>query len=157
MTETTATKDWFSLLYDEFHARGEVMFAFSKKQVEEAFEGDIAVTYEQVQKEWASLGAGLIVKKAALKEFVTRMRQDEDAWEAKQPMVRVRHIGTDYWDRALYKVVSHAEGAPVRVGQTLCDVALLPVGEARYLHNMTSEGEPIGQLDIHVVHVPKEG
>ena len=105
---------WFDVLFAEYTERGEAMFAFSKKQVEEAFEGDLAVTYEQVQTEWTSLGAGLIVKRTAAAEFSQRMDADLAAWEAGQPLVHVQHVGSDYWDRTLYKVISHAEGAPVR-------------------------------------------
>jgi hypothetical protein len=154
MSTDTDTGTWFDRLYREYNERGEAMFAFSKKQVEEAFEGDLAVTYEQVQQEWRSYGAGLLVKGTAYVEFLRRMDADFAAWEAGQPLVRVQHVGTDYWDRPCYKVISHAEGAPVRVGQVLRDVNLLPVGEARTLHSTTSEGEPESQLNIHVVHVP---
>lgn len=148
-----AAKNWFDLLYDEYKARGEVMFAFSRKQVEEAFEGDLAVTWEQVQTEWVSYGAGLLVKRSALKEFARRMEADYDAWESKQPEVKVQYAYTDTWDRPCYKVVSHDEGAPVKVGQILKDVALLPIGEAVTLYDHY-QGEPNGPLDIRVVHEP---
>lgn len=152
-TDTTDPGAWFERLYAEYQERGEVMFAFSKKQVEEAFEGDLAVTYEQVQKEWISLGAGLIVKRSAAVEFSRRMDADFAAWEAGQPTVRVKYHHTDYWDRPCYEVVEHDKGAPVKVGQILKDVALLPVNEARTLHDHC-QGEPNGALNIHVVYVP---
>jgi len=155
MSETTATrtKNWFDLLFDEYNSRGEAMFAFSKTQVEEAFEGDLAVTYEQVQQEWISLGAGLIVKRSAAREFSRRMDADFAAWEAGQPAVRVRYKYTDTWDLPCYEVISHDDNAPVKVGQILKDVALLPIGEARTLHDHY-QGEPNGQLNIHVIHLP---
>lgn len=146
-----AAKNWFDLLYDEYKARGEVMFAFSRKQVEEAFEGDLAVTWEQVQTEWYSYGAGLLVKRSALKEFARRMEADYEAWESKQPEVKVQYAYTDTWDRPCYKVVSHDEGAPVKVGQILKDVELLPIGEARSLHDHY-QGEPNAALDIRVAY-----
>jgi hypothetical protein len=145
-------KSWFDLLFDEYKARGEAMFAFSQKQVEEAFEGDLAVTWEQAQTEWVSYGAGLIIKRSAYIGFLKRMRDDLAAWEARQPEVRVQYAYTDTWDRPCYKVVSHDEGAPVKVGQTLKDVELLPIGEARSLHDHY-QGEPNRALDIRVVYV----
>jgi hypothetical protein len=149
---TEHTKTWFDLLFDEYKARGEAMFAFSQKQVEEAFEGDLAVTWEQVQTEWVSYGAGLLVKRSAYIGFLRRMKTDFEAWESKQPEVRVQYSYTDTWDRPCYKVVSHGEGAPVTVGQVLKDVELLPVGEAVTLYDHY-QGEPNGPLDIRVVYV----
>jgi hypothetical protein len=146
-----ATKNWFDLLYDEYKARGEAMFAFSRKQIEEAFEGDHAVTFEQFQTEWVSYGAGLHVKRSALKEFVRRMKADFEAWESKQPKVTVQYAYTDTWDRPCYRVVSHDDGAPVSVGQILKDVELLPIGEAVSLHDHY-QGEPNAALDIHVIY-----
>lgn len=145
------TKNWFDLLYDEYKARGEAMFAFSPKQVEEAFEGDQAITFEQFQTEWANYGAGLHIKRSALAEFARRMEADYAAWESKQPEVKVQYVYTDTWDRPCYRVVSHDEGAPVKVGQVLKDVELLPIGEARTLHDHY-QGEPNGPLDIRVVY-----
>lgn len=156
MTENTSTntstKSWFDLLYDEYRARGEVMFAFSQKQVEEAFEGDLAVTWEQAQTEWVSHGAGLLVKRTAYVGFIKRMVGDFKAWEAKQPLVRVQYKYTDTWDRPCYEVVSHAEDAPVKVGQILKDVELLDIGKAKVLHDHY-QGEPNSALNIHVVYV----
>lgn len=151
MDPNTGQKSWFDLLFDEYKARGEAMFAFSPKQVEEAFEGDLAVTYEQAQAEWVSYGAGLILKRSIYVEFRRRMKADFEAWEQKQPKVVVQYAYTDTWDRPCYKVVSHAEGAPVQVGQILKDVELLPIGEARSLHDHY-QGEPNGALDIYVVY-----
>jgi hypothetical protein len=150
MSDTT--KDWFSVLFDEYHARGEAMFAFSRKQVEEAFEGDLAVTWDQLQSEWRSFDNGLLVKGSVYAAFVERVDADFAAWEARQPEVRVKYRHKDYWDRPCYEVVSHDEGAPVKVGQILKDVELLPVGEAVTLHNHHS-GEPGHALDIRVVYV----
>lgn len=152
MDPNTGGKSWFDLLYDEYKARGEAMFAFSPKQVEEAFEGDQKVTYEQAQKEWVSYGAGLIVKRSVYVEFRRRMKVDFEAWESRQPEVKVQYAYTDTWDRPCYKVVSHDEGAPVKVGQILKDVELLPIGEAVSLHDHY-QGEPNSALDIHVVYV----
>lgn len=146
-----ADNGWFDRLFTEYKERGEAMFAFSAKQVEEAFEGDLAITYEQAQKEWVSLGAGLIVKRTVSAEFNRRMEADFTAWEAGQPTVRVRYKFTDTWDRPCYEVVEHDEGAPVKVGQILKDVALLPINEARTLYDHF-QGEPNGALDIHVVY-----
>jgi hypothetical protein len=144
-------KSWFDLLFDEYKARGEAMFAFSQKQVEEAFEGDQAITWEQFQAEWKHVQAGLCVKRSVLVKFLHRMKTDMDAWEKKQPLVHVQYAYTDTWDRPCYKVVSHAEGAPVKVGQILKDVELLPIGQARTLHDHY-QGEPNSALDIHVVY-----
>lgn len=144
--------DWFDTLFSEYKERGEAMFAFSKEQVEKAFEGDLAVTYEQVQTEWVSYGAGLLVKRTAYAEFVRRMNADFEAWEAKQPEVRVQYKYTDTWDRPCYEVVSHVEGAPVKVGQVLKDVELLPIGEAVTLYDHY-QGEPNTALNIHVIYV----
>lgn len=149
---STATKSWFELLYDEYKTRGEVMFAFSQKQVEEAFEGDLAVTGEQFQREWVSYGAGLHLKRSIAKEFVRRMKDDLAAWESRQPEVRVQYAYTDTWDRPCYRVVAHDEGAPVKEGQILKDVELLPIGEARSLHDHY-RGEPNSALDIRVAYV----
>lgn len=146
------SKTWFDLLFDEYNARGEAMFAFSPKQVEEAFEGDLAITYEQAQKEWVSYGAGLLVKRSAYEGFVQRVTTDFKAWESRQPEVRVEYVHTDYWSRPVYKVVWHEEGAPVKVGQTLKDVELHPIGEALALHDHY-QGEPGSQLNIRVVYV----
>jgi hypothetical protein len=143
---------WFDSLFAEYKERGEAMFAFSQKQVEEAFEGDLAVTYEQVQKEWVSYGAGLLVKGTAYAEFVRRMNADFTAWEARQPEVHVKYKFTDSWSRPCYEVVSHAEGAPVKVGQVLKDVELLPIGEAVTLYDHY-QGEPNTPLNIHVIYV----
>lgn len=147
-----ADKSWFDLVYDEFKARGEAMFAFSQKQVEEAFEGDLAVTWEQFQTEWYSYGMGLHIKRSAFVQFVHRMKTDRTAWESKQPEVRVQYRYTDTWDRPCYEVISHDEGAPVKVGQILKDVELLPIGEARSLHDHC-QGEPSSALDIRVAYV----
>lgn len=144
-------KTWFDLLFDEYKARGEAMFAFSRKQVEEAFEGDLAITWDQLQAEWVSIGAGLLVKRTASVEFRRRMEADMTAWEAQQPEVRVQYAYTDTWDRPCYKVTWHDEGAPVRVGQTLKDVELLPIGQARTLYDHY-QGEPNGPLDIRVAY-----
>lgn len=144
--------DWFDALFTEYKERGEAMFAFSKEQVEKAFEGDLAVTYEQVQKEWRSPGAGLLIKGTAYAEFVRRMNADFKAWESRQPEVRVQYKYTDTWDRPCYEVVSHAEGAPVKVGQVLKDVELLPIGEAVTLYDHY-QGEPGSPLNIHVIYV----
>lgn len=149
---TEHIKNWFDLLFDEYKARGEAMFAFSQKQVEEAFEGDLAITWEQFQTEWRSYGAGLHVKRSAFLGFVHRMNTDFAAWESKQPEVRVEYSYTDTWDRPCYKVVSHDEGAPVTVGQVLKDVELLPIGDAVTLYDHY-QGEPGSPLDIRVVHV----
>ncbi len=146
-----AEKTWFDLLYDEYKQRGEAMFAFSQKQVEEYFTGEQAVTWEQFQKEWQSYGAGLHIKATAYPEFCRRMKADFEAWESRQPTVTVQYAYTDTWDRPCYKVVSHDEGAPVKVGQVLKDVELLPIGEARTLHDHY-QGEPNGALDIRVVY-----
>lgn len=148
----TGTKSWFDLLYDEYKARGEAMFAFSQKQVEEAFEGDHAVTWEQFQTEWVSYGAGLHIKRSVYVQFRHRMHTDFKAWESQQPEVRVQYSYTDTWDRPCYKVVSHDEGAPVKVGQILKDVELLPIGEALTLHDHY-QGEPGSALDIRVTYV----
>lgn len=148
----STTKDWFSVLYDEYNARGEAMFAFSRKQVEEAFEGDLAITWDQLQSEWKSFDNGLLVKASVYAAFVERMNADFAAWEARQPEVRVQYKYTDTWDRPCYEVVSHDEGAPVKVGQILKDVNLLDIGEARELHDHC-QGEPNSALDIRVVYV----
>lgn len=147
-----STKSWFDLIFDEYKARGEAMFAFSQKQVEEAFEGDLAITWEQFQNEWLSYGAGLHVKRSVYKRFIRRMATDLEAWENRQPEVRVQYSYTDTWDRPCYTVVSHDEGAPVKVGQVLKDTALLPIGEARSLCDHY-QGEPNGELNIRVVYV----
>ena len=144
--------DWFDTLYTEYNERGEAMFAFSKEQIEKAFEGDLAVTYEQVQQEWVGYGAGLLVKRTAYVGFVKRMASDFAAWEANQPLVRVQYKYTDTWDRPCYEVVSHADDAPVKVGQILKDVELLPIGKAVTLYDHY-QGEPNGPLNIHVVYV----
>jgi len=151
-TESTRNRTWFDLLFEEYHERGEAMFAFSPKQIEEAFEGDLAITYEQAQEEWVSHGAGLLVKRTVYVGFLKRMVADFKAWEAKQPLVRVQYKYTDTWDRPCYEVVSHAEDAPVKVGQILKDVELLPIGEAVTLHDHY-QGEPNRALNIHVVYV----
>lgn len=150
----TATKDWFGLLFEEYTTRGEAMFAFSRKQVEEAFEGDLAVTMEQFTAEWVSnvCGAGLHIKRSAYEGFIQRMEDDFKAWESRQPEVCVRYHHKDYWDRPCYEVVSHDEGAPVKVGQILKDVELLPVGEAVTLHDHY-QGEPGSPLNIRVRYV----
>lgn len=153
MTETATDRyNWFDRLFAEYKARGEAMFAFSRKQVEEAFEGDLAVTYEQVQAEWVAYSAGLLVKRTALPEFARRMVADFEAWEATQPEVRVKYKYTDTWDRPCYEVMSHDEGAPVKVGQILKDVELLPIGEACTLYDHY-QGEPGSPLNIHVIHI----
>lgn len=149
--DVNGNKSWFDLLYDEFKDRGECMFAFSRKQIEEAFEGDLAVTWDQYQTEWVSYGAGLHVKRSVLKEFMRRMTADFAAWESKQPEVKVQYAYTDTWDRPCYRVVSHDEGAPVKVGQILKDVELLPIGEAVSLHDHY-QGEPNAALDIRVTY-----
>lgn len=147
----SAEKSWFDLLFDEYKQRGEAMFAFSQKQVEAAFTGDQAVTWEQFQTDWVSYGAGLHVKRSAYVKFRWRMVTDFRAWEARQPEVKVRYVYTDTWDRPCYEVVSHDEGAPVTVGQVLKDTELLPIGEAVSLCDHY-QGEPNGSLDIRVVY-----
>lgn len=146
-----AEKSWFDLLYDEFKARGEATFAFSPKQVEEAFEGDLKITYEQAQKEWVSLGMGLIVKRSVYIEFRRRMVVDRKAWENRQPAVTVQYVYTDTWDRPCYKVVDFEKGAPVTKGQVLKDVMLQPIGEALTLNDHVN-GEPNQCLNIRVVY-----
>lgn len=150
------TATWFDLLFEEFKGRGEAMFTFSRKQVEEAFEGEQAVTWEEFQTDWITYGgSGLQVKRTALDEFHRRVEADLAAWEARQPEVKVRYAHTDYWDRPCFEVVSHAEGAPVKVGQILKDVELSPIGEARTLYDHY-RGEPGSPLDIRVVYMAKE-
>jgi hypothetical protein len=145
--------NWFDVLFKEHNERGEAMFAFSRKQVEEAFEGDLAVTWEQFQKEWVSVGdSGLHVKRSAHAGFTERIETDFAAWEARQPEVCVQFKHKDYWDRPCYEVVSHDDGAPVKVGQILKDVELLPIGEAVSLHDHY-QGEPNSALDIRVRYV----
>jgi hypothetical protein len=148
---TTPGDSWFDRLFDEFKQRGEAMFAFSEKQVEEAFDGDLAITWEQFKKEWVSVGAGLHVKRSAYVGFRHRMVTDFKAWEARQPEVVVQYVYTDTWDRPCYRVVSHDDGAPVHVGQVLKDTSLLPIGEAVTLDDHV-EGEPNSALDIRVVY-----
>lgn len=121
---------WFDRLFDEFAARGEAMFAFSRKQVE-----DKGVDWDVFQSDaWTSRGAGLHVKTSALPAWLERMEADFAAEQATLPELRVRHIGTDYWDRHLYRDER---------GRVLADVSLSPANEALELHTLTSEGEPI--------------
>lgn len=133
------TQTWFDRLYEEFHSQGLVMFAFSQKQVE-----DKGVAWDDFQAGWRSYGAGLHVKATAWDEFVRRMEADLAADQATLPELRVRHIGTDYWDRHLYVDAS---------GRRLADASLSPAGEAIELHTLTDEGEPISAVRARVVFV----
>ena len=73
------------------HARGarEAMFAFSQKQVEEAFDGRPGDHLGAVPgDEWRSYGAGLARPRRLHPAFVQRMpttTRPTDAWESKQP------------------------------------------------------------------------
>lgn len=149
----TREKTWFDRLFDEFNGRGEAMFAFSKEQVEQQ-----GVTWEDFQAQWTSVGAGLHVKTSAFAEFVRRMETDQQNHLESVPELRVKHIGSDFWDRTVYEVVDEAvEGKGVRHGQRLCDVSLSPPNEATELHTMTSEGEPIDSLEVRPVYVLADG
>ena len=146
-------KTWFDLLFDEYNGRGEAMFAFSKEQVEGQ-----GVTWEDFQAHWTSVGAGLHVKTSAFKDFAKRMETDQQNHLEAIPELRVKQVGTDYWDRWVYEVVDEdVEGKGVRHGQRLCDVSLSPPNEATELHTMTSEGEPIDSLEVRPVFVLEDG
>lgn len=147
-------KTWFDLLYDEFHKRGDAMFAFSREQVE-----DEGVNWDDFNsKNWFTWGAGLHVKRTALVEFSHRFKTDHAAYLASLKELRVKRVGTDYWDRYVYEVVdASVEGKGVRRGQMLCDVSLSPPNEATELHTMTSEGEPIDSLKVRPVFVLEDG
>lgn len=149
----TGEKSWFSRLYDEFHERGEVMFAFNPEQVEA--EG---VTREDFQAGWQHLGAGLHVKRSAAEEFVRRLEADHHDHLVSLPELRVQYLGEDDWSRGLYRVVDdNVEGKGVRHGQLLCDVSLSKPNEATELHNMTSEYEPIDVVKVRPVFVLEDG
>jgi len=144
---------WFNRLYAEFEERGEAMFAFSRKQVE-----DRGVTWEEFQEGWTSVGAGLHVKDTARVQFAHRMHTDEKAYLATLPELQVEYLnGTDGWDRPLYRVVDPVvEGKGVKRDQILCDVSLNPPNETTELHTMTPEGEPIAALQVRLAFVHAE-
>lgn len=148
--QTSDKPSWFDLLFAEFAGRGEAMFAFSRKQVE-----DRGVTWDEFQNDWASVGAGLYVKNTARVQFAHRMHTDEKAFLASLPELRVEYLkGTDGWDRPLYRVVDLVvEGKGVKRDQVLCDVGLNPPNETTELHTMTPEGEPIAALKVRPVFV----
>jgi hypothetical protein len=132
------TETWFDRLFAEFSGRGEAMFAFSRSQVEEH-----GVDWDVFQSDaWTARGAGLYVKTSALPEWVRRMEADHAADQATLPQLRVRHIGTDHWDRHLYRD---------EAGRTLADVSLSPANQALELHTLTAEGEPISALRVRLV------
>jgi hypothetical protein len=132
--------NWFSDVFSEYEQRGEAMFAFSREQVEEK-----GVTWADFQSDqWCALGAGLHVKRAVRDQFIEQVEAAHQADQAAQPEVRVRYIGTDHWDRPLYKTDD---------GRHLADVGLNPPGEAVELHTLTSEGEPIAALPARLVFV----
>jgi len=130
---------WFDEVFSEFNQRGEAIFAFSRKQVEEQ-----GVTWDDFQSGWISTGAGLHLKRTAVAAFNERASAAHQADQAAQPEVRVRYIGTDHWDRPLYKTDA---------GRHLADVGLNSPGEAVELHTLTSEGEPIAALPARLVFV----
>lgn len=139
MSDQTTEKSWFSLLFGEYSERGEAMFAFSRSQVEEV------VPWETFQREWVSVGdSGLQVKRSVRAEFVRRMDAAFDGWQAGLPELRVRFIGTDHWDRPTYQDER---------GRRLVDVNLSPPNEALELHTVTTEGEPIGALEVRPVYL----
>jgi hypothetical protein len=143
-------QSWFDLLYAEYEERGEAMFAFSRKQVEER-----GVTWDEFQTGWTSVGAGLHVKNTVRVQFAHRMHTDHKAYLASLPELRVEYLkGTDRWDRPLYRVVDQViEGKGVKRGEILCDVGLNPPEETTELHTMTPEGEPIAALAVRPVFV----
>lgn len=79
---------WFDKLFDEYHGRKQALFAFSRGQVEE--EG---VTWEEFQRDWASLEAGLHVRKDVVEEFVERAERDREAVRNQLPTLHLEYIG----------------------------------------------------------------
>jgi hypothetical protein len=140
--KTTYEPTWFDVVFNEYKKRGEAMFAFSREQVEEQ-----GVQWDDLQREWVSLPAGLLVKRSIRAEFTRRLAAGLDGHLASLPELTVTHIGTDYWDRPVYQ----DEG-----GRRLVDVALNPPNEALELHTVTSEGEPIAPLKVRPRFVAKD-
>lgn len=140
---------WFDQLFDEFKARGEAMFAFSRSQVE-----DQGVSWAELQSEWSSVGgSGLLVKKSARGEFLRRMNADHDAWRAELPELRVRYIGESTLDYPAYRALHAVESLGVKEHQLLVDIEYAAPGEVEYLHTTASEDfpEPGHQLEARIV------
>jgi hypothetical protein len=148
---------WFDILFAEYKDRGEAMFAFSQKQVEEAFEGDLAVTWEQFQAEWVSIGAGLHVKRSVRVKFIHRMTMAEREWRKGIPELRVRYIGETMLDYPAYRAMHPIESLRVKEGQLLVDIEYGAPNEAAYLHVVASEEfpEPSHQLNARLVFEPR--
>lgn len=158
----TREKTWFDLLYDEYHARGEVMWAFSKEQVEA--EG---VTWEDFQANWTSLGAGLHVKNAVRVKFVHRMQTDRQEAEAKWPELQVRYVGeVGFSDYPAYRVVgpsaeygsSGSGRVKVRRDQLLVDAGGREPGKATELHWVSDHDyyEPVDSIEARLVFVQQD-
>jgi hypothetical protein len=134
---------WFDVIFTEYQARGEAMFAFSRDQVERQ-----GPTWDVFQREWVTVGdAGLHVKRSIRDEFLRRLQTGLDDHLASLPELAVTHIGTDYWDRPVYQDES---------GRRLVDVALHAPNEAIEFHTVTSEGEPIAPLAVRPVFMSAE-
>lgn len=144
---------WFDKLFDEFHARGEAIFAFSRKQVEEQ-----GVAWGELTRDWTKFGGGLLVKKSARKEFLRRLDADHAAWRAALPELRVRYAGESMLDYPAYRTLHALEALDVEAGQLLVDTDHAAPGEAEYLHTASSEDfpEPGHQLDARIVSDPVE-
>ena len=67
--------------------------------------------------------------------------------QSSTPVLEVAFIGTDHWDRPVYRDNSR---------RRLVDVALRAPNEATELHTVTSEGEPIGPIAGRLVFVSKD-
>lgn len=143
---------WFDQLFKEYHERGEAMFAFSRKQVEE--EG---VPWDTFQAEWTSIGAGLHVKRDIRAQFINAMTVAEQEWRKGIPELRVRYIGESMLDYPAYRAMHPIESLGVKKDQLLVDIEYRDPNKAAYLHVVASEEfpEPSHQLDARLVFEPR--
>ena len=131
--------NWFDKIYDEFSERNEAMFAFSRNQVEER-----GVDFDDFQRDWTSLGAGLHVKTSAVKEFTRRCDAALEEDQESLPVVEVTYVGTRFWPE--YPAFRDDSG------RILVDVEYGKPGTALVLHTVTKEGEPEAGLRARIVY-----
>ena len=142
--------DYFGTLLAEFQTRHAAMFAFSNKQVAEQFQEWGLDTPKFPLTGWSSIGAGLIVRTDVRDEFLTRLESSRSAHLETLPVVTVKPLHLDYWDRWNY-VVTATESDTVVIGQVLVDVSLSDKCEAPELHSVTNDGEPICAVNARIV------
>lgn len=144
--------DWFDQIYQEYNHQKQAFFAFSLDQVQA--EG---VSPEEFAREWTRVGnSALHLKKTIAEEFLQRMKQAHDAWQASLPELRVHYVEESVLDYPAYRAIHALDEIDVASGQYLVDIEYNPPGEATKLYTATSEEfpEPGHPLAARIVYEP---